>query len=113
VTSRFQVKILLAGKFYPYTVALLHSTLNEADIYDFVLHTVVLFANPKLSQTSRFSIISTPLELVAYRKKNYQFILSPLLNPHIPTTLVEGSSYQLTKEFNLDNSSYVKPLRAR
>jgi len=42
----FSGQILLAGQFLPYTVALLHSTLNEADIYDFVTPPPRFVCNP-------------------------------------------------------------------
>ncbi|KAF8885215.1 hypothetical protein BD779DRAFT_1534665 [Infundibulicybe gibba] len=51
--------------------------------------------------------LKAPLELVAHRTKYYQFILLAVFKSlGIPTsklTFVEGSSYQLTKEYNLDN----------
>ena len=51
--------------------------------------------------------MKAPLELVAYRTKYYQFILLAVFKSlGIPTQklkFVEGSSYQLTKEYNLDN----------
>ncbi|KAK1232073.1 hypothetical protein PQX77_004791 [Marasmius sp. AFHP31] len=51
--------------------------------------------------------LKAPLELVAHRTKYYKFILLAVFQSlGIPTsklTFVEGSSYQLTKEYNLDN----------
>ncbi|KAI0337851.1 tyrosyl-tRNA synthetase [Trametopsis cervina] len=51
--------------------------------------------------------LKAPLELVAHRTKYYQFILLAVFKSlGIPTNklrFVEGSSYQLTKEYNLDN----------
>jgi tyrosyl-tRNA synthetase len=47
------------------------------------------------------------LDLVAHRTKYYQFVLLAVFKSlGIPTSslrFVEGSSYQLTKEYNLDN----------
>ena len=51
--------------------------------------------------------LKAPLELVAYRTKYYQFVLLAVFKSlGIPTSklkFVEGSSYQLSKEYNLDN----------
>ncbi|THG96872.1 hypothetical protein EW026_g5035 [Hermanssonia centrifuga] len=51
--------------------------------------------------------LKAPLELVAHRTKYYKFILLAVFKSlGIPTSklrFVEGSSYQLTKEYNLDN----------
>ncbi|KAI0704967.1 tyrosyl-tRNA synthetase [Cytidiella melzeri] len=51
--------------------------------------------------------LKAPLELVAHRTKYYQYILlSVFKSLGIPTSklrFVEGSSYQLTKEYNMDN----------
>ncbi|KAF8152370.1 Aminoacyl-tRNA synthetase [Crassisporium funariophilum] len=51
--------------------------------------------------------MKAPLELVAYRTKYYEYLLTTVFKSlGIPTsalTFVEGSSYQLTKEYNLDN----------
>lgn len=51
--------------------------------------------------------LKAPLELVAHRTKYYQFLLTAVFTSlGIPTSklrFVEGSSYQLTKEYNLDN----------
>ncbi|TFK64443.1 tyrosine tRNA ligase [Pluteus cervinus] len=51
--------------------------------------------------------LKAPLELVAHRTKYYQYILLAVFKSlGIPTsklTFVEGSSYQLTREYNLDN----------
>ncbi|EKM51215.1 uncharacterized protein PHACADRAFT_263236 [Phanerochaete carnosa HHB-10118-sp] len=51
--------------------------------------------------------LKAPLELVAHRTKYYQFVLLTVFKSlGIPTNklkFVEGSSYQLTKEYNLDN----------
>ncbi|KAG7451145.1 tyrosine tRNA ligase [Guyanagaster necrorhizus] len=51
--------------------------------------------------------LKAPLELVAYRTKYYQFILLAVFKslgiPVSKLRFVEGSSYQLTKEYNLDN----------
>lgn len=51
--------------------------------------------------------LKAPLDLVAHRTKYYEFILTTVFTSlGIPTsklTLVQGSSYQLTKEYNLDN----------
>ncbi|KAI0272042.1 hypothetical protein BGY98DRAFT_922349 [Russula aff. rugulosa BPL654] len=51
--------------------------------------------------------MKAPLELVGHRTKYYKFVLLAVFDSlGIPTsklTFVEGSSYQLTKEFNLDN----------
>lgn len=51
--------------------------------------------------------LKAPLELVAHRTKYYQHILLAVFKSlGIPTAklkFVEGSSYQLTKEYNLDN----------
>jgi tyrosyl-tRNA synthetase len=51
--------------------------------------------------------MKAPLELVGYRTKYYKFVLLAVFESlGIPTsklTFVEGSSYQLTKEYNLDN----------
>lgn len=51
--------------------------------------------------------LKAPLELVAYRTKYYKFILLAVFNslgiPVSKLRFVEGSSYQLTKEYNLDN----------
>ncbi|GJE93562.1 tyrosyl-tRNA synthetase [Phanerochaete sordida] len=51
--------------------------------------------------------LKAPLELVAHRTKYYQFVLLAVFKSlGIPTNklkFVEGSSYQLTKEYNLDN----------
>ena len=51
--------------------------------------------------------MKAPLELVGHRTKYYKFILLAVFESlGIPTsrlTFVEGSSFQLTKEYNLDN----------
>lgn len=51
--------------------------------------------------------LKAPLELVAHRTKYYQHVLLAVFTSlGIPTSklrFVEGSSYQLTKEYNLDN----------
>ena len=51
--------------------------------------------------------MKAPLELVGHRTKYYQFILLAVFHSlGIPTSklrFVEGSSYQLTKDYNLDN----------
>ncbi|OCH87993.1 tyrosine tRNA ligase [Obba rivulosa] len=51
--------------------------------------------------------LKAPLELVAHRTKYYQnILLAVFASLGIPTSklrFVEGSSYQLTKEYNLDN----------
>jgi len=51
--------------------------------------------------------LKAPLELVAHRTKYYQHILLAVFKSlGIPTSklkIVEGSSYQLTKEYSLDN----------
>ncbi|KAH9979543.1 hypothetical protein BGW80DRAFT_1435030 [Lactifluus volemus] len=51
--------------------------------------------------------MKAPLELVRHRTKYYKFVLLAVFESlGIPTsklTFVEGSSYQLTKEYNLDN----------
>lgn len=51
--------------------------------------------------------MKAPLELVAHRTKYYQHILLAVFKSlGIPTNklkIVEGSSYQLTKEYSLDN----------
>ncbi|KIP02316.1 hypothetical protein PHLGIDRAFT_16625 [Phlebiopsis gigantea 11061_1 CR5-6] len=51
--------------------------------------------------------MKAPLELVAHRTKYYQHVLLAVFKSlGIPTSklhFVEGSSYQLTKEYNLDN----------
>ena len=51
--------------------------------------------------------MKAPLELVGHRTKYYKFVLLAIFESlGIPTsklTFVEGSSYQLTKEYNLDN----------
>lgn len=51
--------------------------------------------------------MKAPLELVAHRTKYYKNILLAVFTSlGIPTSkliLVEGSSYQLTKEYNMDN----------
>jgi tyrosyl-tRNA synthetase len=51
--------------------------------------------------------LKAPLELVAYRTKYYRHILLTVFTSlGIPTStlrFVEGSSYQLTREYNLDN----------
>ncbi|KAH9167212.1 hypothetical protein EDB89DRAFT_2075031 [Lactarius sanguifluus] len=51
--------------------------------------------------------MKAPLELVGHRTKYYKFVLLAVFESlDIPTsklTFVEGSSYQLTKEYNLDN----------
>ncbi|KAK7058328.1 hypothetical protein VNI00_001959 [Paramarasmius palmivorus] len=51
--------------------------------------------------------LKAPLDLVAHRTKYYKFILLAVFESlGIPTSklrFVEGSSYQLTKEYNLDN----------
>lgn len=51
--------------------------------------------------------LKAPLELVAHRTKYYQNILLAVFKSlGIPTSklrIVEGSSYQLSKEYNLDN----------
>lgn len=51
--------------------------------------------------------LKAPLELVAHRTKFYQHLLLAVFKTlGIPTTklkFVEGSSYQLTKEYNMDN----------
>lgn len=51
--------------------------------------------------------LKAPLELVAHRTKYYQYLLTAVFTSlGIPTSklrFVEGSSYQLTKEYNLDN----------
>ncbi|KAI9462608.1 tyrosine tRNA ligase [Russula earlei] len=51
--------------------------------------------------------MKAPLELVGHRTKYYKFVLLAVFESlGIPTsrlTFIEGSSYQLTKEYNLDN----------
>jgi len=51
--------------------------------------------------------MKAPLELVAHRTKYYEFLLTTILTslgiPISTLRFVEGSSYQLTKEYNLDN----------
>ncbi|PPQ73208.1 hypothetical protein CVT25_012780 [Psilocybe cyanescens] len=51
--------------------------------------------------------MKAPLELVAHRTKYYEFLLRTVFQSlGIPTStlrFVEGSSYQLTKEYNMDN----------
>ena len=51
--------------------------------------------------------LKAPLDLVAHRTKFYKYILTTVFESlGIPTSslrFVEGSSYQLTKEYNLDN----------
>lgn len=51
--------------------------------------------------------MKAPLDLVGHRTKYYKFVLLAVFESlGIPTsrlTFVEGSSYQLTKEYNLDN----------
>lgn len=51
--------------------------------------------------------MKAPLELVRHRTKYYKFVLLAVFESlGIPTSkliFVEGSSYQLTKEYNLDN----------
>ncbi|KAH9979813.1 hypothetical protein BJV74DRAFT_779789 [Russula compacta] len=51
--------------------------------------------------------LKAPLELVGHRTKYYKFLLLAIFESlGIPTSrliFVEGSSYQLTKEYNLDN----------
>jgi tyrosyl-tRNA synthetase len=51
--------------------------------------------------------LKAPLDLVGHRTKYYKFLLLAVFESlGIPTsrlTFVEGSSYQLTKEYNLDN----------
>lgn len=51
--------------------------------------------------------LKAPLELVAHRTKYYKFILVTVFTslgiPISKLRFVEGSSYQLTREFNLDN----------
>lgn len=51
--------------------------------------------------------MKAPLELVAHRTKYYKYILLTVFKSlGIPTNklkIVEGSSYQLTKEYSLDN----------
>ncbi|KAL0948185.1 hypothetical protein HGRIS_010796 [Hohenbuehelia grisea] len=51
--------------------------------------------------------LKAPLDLVAHRTKYYEFVLLAVFHSlGIPTsklTFVQGSSYQLTKEYNLDN----------
>ncbi len=51
--------------------------------------------------------MNAPLELVGHRTKYYKFILLAVFESlSVPTsrlTFVEGSSYQLTKKYNLDN----------
>jgi len=51
--------------------------------------------------------MKAPLELVGHRTKYYKYVLLAVFESlGIPTsrlTFVEGSSYQLTKEYNLDN----------
>ena len=51
--------------------------------------------------------MKAPLELVAHRTKYYEYLLTTVFKSlGIPTSslrFVQGSSYQLTKEYNLDN----------
>ncbi|KAF8970956.1 tyrosyl-tRNA synthetase [Flammula alnicola] len=51
--------------------------------------------------------LKAPLELVAYRTKYYEFLLTAVLKSlGIPTSslrFIEGSSYQLTREYTMDN----------
>jgi tyrosyl-tRNA synthetase len=51
--------------------------------------------------------LKAPLELVAHRTKYYEFLLRTVFTSlGIPTSalkFVEGSSYQLTKEYSMDN----------
>jgi tyrosyl-tRNA synthetase len=50
--------------------------------------------------------LKAPLDLVAHRTKYYEFLLTTVLKslgiPISSLRFVEGSSYQLTKEYNMD-----------
>ncbi len=79
---------MLAGE-YNYDVILRNLTHISVDIHAFLDN------------------MKAPLELVGHRTKYYKFVLLAVFESlGIPTsrlTFVEGSSYQLTKEYNLDN----------
>ncbi|KAF5313823.1 hypothetical protein D9619_013034 [Psilocybe cf. subviscida] len=51
--------------------------------------------------------LKAPLDLVAHRTKYYEYLLTAVLKslgiPIASLRFVEGSSYQLTKEYNMDN----------
>jgi len=51
--------------------------------------------------------MKAPLELVAYRTKYYKFILTAVFTslgiPMSKLHFVQGSDYQLTREYNMDN----------
>lgn len=51
--------------------------------------------------------MKAPLELVAHRTKYYELLLTTVFTslgiPISKLRFIEGSSYQLTKEYNLDN----------
>ena len=54
--------------------------------------------------------MKAPIELVEQRCKYYRFVLMAVFETlGIPTSklrIVEGSSYQLTKEYSMDNYRY-------
>ena len=62
---------------------------------------------PNLDVHAFLDNMKAPLELVAYRTQYYEFLLRTVFQSlGIPTEslrFVQGSTYQLTKEYNLDN----------
>ncbi len=65
------------------------------------------FAQYHLDVHAFLDNMKAPLELVAHRTKYYELLLRTVFTSlGIPTSslrFVEGSSYQLTKEYNMDN----------
>ncbi|KAG6877259.1 hypothetical protein C0993_009028 [Termitomyces sp. T159_Od127] len=84
-----EVKVLLAGKPIRYDVQYRILNILWKDVHAFLDN------------------LKAPLELVGHRTKYYQYLLLAVFKSlGIPTSklhFVEGSSYQLTKEYNLDN----------
>lgn len=83
------VKILLAGALSPLCTRLPRTDYAHSDVHAFLDN------------------LKAPLELVAHRTQYYKHVLLAVFRSlGIPTSkliFVEGSSYQLTKEYNLDN----------
>ena len=79
----------------------LHSRLDE---YTYLLFCLILFSSDVHAFLDN---LKAPLELVAYRTKYYQHLLLAIFKslgiPSSKLRFVEGSSYQLSREYNLDS----------
>lgn len=100
--------ILLAGK--PAILSTFPGTLEIGNLYLFsspIVRSDHIANRVTLDVHAFLDNLKAPLELVAHRTKYYKFILVAVFTSlGIPTSklrFVEGSSYQLTKEYSLDN----------